>query len=100
MKKLVILAAAAALTLAGAAFAADSSDVSADNTAIAKDNTALAKDHQVTNENRAAKAKAKANGDTVSQAYDSAKIGANQATASAKEGEKGIDNTVKDNDTH
>ncbi len=110
MKKLAILAAAAALTVAGAAFAHDPSSadaaanastdetIASDNAAVAKDNTAIAKQHHNMAANRQQKARAKANGDVASQAAASAKLGANHVAVGEKKTEKSMDQTIRNND--
>ena len=103
MKKAALIAFSLLLALsvsavAETAMSENAEDLSADAHAIHKDNQALAKDQKVLEENRAAKASAKANDEPLSQAYHSVKIGANKATISQKKIEKDIDETIMDHD--
>lgn len=77
MKKAALIAFSLLLALnvpamAETAMSEKADDLAADAHAIHKDNQALAKDQKVLEENRAAKARAKANDEPLSQAYGGA----------------------------
>jgi hypothetical protein len=76
----------------------DAQDLPSDAAAIHKDNTAINHDDEDLAGNRAAKARAKANGDSASQAVDSVKIEANKATKAEKDTEKNVDHQVMTHD--
>ena len=96
----------ATLSLVGVLFAAapafadslaeSKADVNADVKAIHKDNVALAKDHGELTKDRAEKAAAKANGDTVEQAKKSIEIGADHTVTGEKNVEKAVDQKILD----
>ena len=99
MKKLVTISLVSAALVSGTAFAATHEDVKADVKAIHKDNAAIEKQDDNIAENRAEKAKAKAEGDVVDQASESAQIGANKTVKAAKKVEKNLDEKILDHDT-
>ncbi len=103
MKKAAIVVMGIFFCIAAPSFAqsyADSKaqDLSADANAEAKDNTAIAKDKSTIAQNRAAKARAKANGDLGAQAVDSVKLGANHAATTEKQSEKDMDKQITTHD--
>jgi hypothetical protein len=93
-----LLVCLAAPALAQSYRTADASDLPADAGAVMKDNSAISKDQSDLAGNRAAKARAKANGDSASQAVDSVKIGANKAALSEKQTEKNTDKNIMKDD--
>jgi len=101
MKKTLALAVFAAALIAAPVFAATTpSDVSADVDAVQKDNGALQKDNDAIAQHRAAKAKAKANGDIAGQAGQSLSIGADKTARSEKTTEKDVDQHILNHDVN
>ena len=74
------------------------STISADHGAIHKDNTAIANQDANIKENRAEKARAKANGDVATQAAESVSIGVNKTVKGAKKVEKKTDERILEED--
>lgn len=103
MKKLATLAVIGVLAAGTPAFATthDSVDAAVDahsnSAAIAKDHNANMKDHTRLKSHQAAKAHAKATGDTATQAEESVKIGADRAAIGEKNAETSADQSIKEN---
>lgn len=93
MNKTVILTAIATLSLAACNESTyqDSLDAQNARTNIAKDNDDIAYHQSAIEQQRAAKANAKARGDVVGQAKSSVNIGAHQVGKAWNEGEKNLD---------
>jgi len=85
-------------TLARSEVQDDKQDIQRDIDAIYKDDIALQKDRETLRNDRAAKAADKANGDTVKQAADSARIGAVLTAIAEKKAERKVDREKLEHD--
>lgn len=102
MNKLIYLAAltvlAGGISACNESTTQDSLDVQSSRTAIAKDNDDIATHQSAIEKQRAAKARAKASGDTLGQAKSSVNIGAHKVGKAWNEGEKAVDEQILEED--